>query len=193
MEKEAFGSKRQINIGICLFVAALLQVSLVQYVSTGLRYIDWLLLVVVYIGLQQRNHTVALLSATVAGLVKDVSSGSGVFAVSGIAYLFAAYVADRIASVIVLDNFAIRFGTVAAASLVNTIIQLIVYQILRFPLSPLTGQESILAVIVLSVIANLFASVLVFYLMDRLFKASTGIGLRRSEAMRSLRRRRFRP
>ena len=129
------------------------------------------------------------LAATVAGFIKDASSGIGLIAVSGIAYLFAAYVADRIASVIVLDNLGIRFGTVAAASLINTILQLIVYQILRFPLTPLTGQESILAVIVLSLIANLFASVLVFYLMDRLFKSATGVGLRRTQAMRSLRRR----
>ena len=160
--------------------------------SNGLRYIDWLLLVVVYLALQQRKHTVALLTATVAGLLKDASSGSGVMAVSGIAYLFAAFVADRIASVIVLDNLAIRFGTVAAASLINTVLQLIAYQILHFPLAPLIGQESLLAVIVLSLLANLFASVLVFYLMDRVFKAATGLGLRRTQAMRSLRRRRFR-
>ena len=178
-------------IGACLLVAALLQVSLVQFVSSGLRYIDWLLLVVVYLSLQQRKHTIALGTATVAGLLKDLSSGSGLMGVSGIAYLFAAFVTDRIASVIVLDNLAIRFGTVAAASLVNTIIQLIGYQILRFPLAPLTGQESLLAVVVLSLLANLFAAVLVFYLMDRLFKSASGLGLRRNQAMRSLRRRKY--
>ena len=192
MEKEAFGSTRQLKIGLCLFVAALLQVSLALFVSSGLRYIDWLLLVVVYLALQQRKHTVALLTATVAGLLKDASSGGGIMAVSGIAYLFAAFVADRIGSVIVLDNLAVRFGTVAAVSLINTVLQLIAYQILRFPLAPLVGQESLLAVIVLSLLANLFASVLVFYLMDRVFKAATGLGLRRTQAMRSLRRRRFR-
>jgi rod shape-determining protein MreD len=188
LEKESFGSTRQLKIGLCLFVAALLQVSLVQFVSTGLRRIDWLLLVVVYLGLQQRNHWVVLLTATVAGIIKDASSGAGVFAVSGIAYLFAAYIADRIASVIVLDNLMIRFGTVAAASFVNTILQLIAYQILGFDVNLLTGQEGILAVTVLSLIANLFASVLVFYLMDRLFKAASGIGLRRTQAMRGMRR-----
>jgi rod shape-determining protein MreD len=188
LEKESFGSTRQLKIGLCLFVAALLQVSLVQFVSTGLRRIDWLLLVVVYLGLQQRNHWVVLLTATVAGVIKDASSGAGIIAVSGIAYLFAAYIADRIASIIVLDNLMIRFGTVAAASFVNTILQLIVYQILGLDVTHLTGQEGILAVIVLSLIANLFASVLVFYLMDRLFKATSGIALRRTQAMRGMRR-----
>ena len=192
MEKESFGSKRQLSIGLCLFVAALLQVSLVQFVSGGFRYVDWLLLVVIYLGLQQRSYMIALVTATIAGIIKDLSSGGGVLAVSGIAYLFAAYVADRTASIIVLDNLAIRFGTVAAASLINTILQLIIYQILGFPLAPLTGQENILAVIVLSLIANLIASAVVFYAMDGLFKAATGLGLRRTEAMRSLRRRRFR-
>ena len=163
-----------------------------QFVSSGLRYIDWLLLVVVYLSLQQRKHTIALGTAMVAGLMKDLSSGSGLIGVSGIAYLFAAFVADRIASVIVLDNLAIRFGTVAATSLINTVIQLIGYQILHFPLAPLTGQESLLAWIVLSLLANLFAAVLVFYLMDRLFKSTSGVGLRRNQAMRSLRRRKYR-
>ena len=179
-------------IGTCLFVAALLQVTLVQLVSGALRYIDWLLLVVVYLALQQRKHTVALWTATVAGILKDFSSGSGVMAVSGIAYLFAAFIADRVSSIIVLDNLAIRFGTVVTTSLTNTIIQLIAYQILHFPLAPLTGQESLPAVIVLSLLGNLFASVLVFYVMDRLFKSASGVGLRRTQAMRSMRRRRFR-
>jgi rod shape-determining protein MreD len=191
LEKDSFGSKRQLMIGACLLGAALLQVSLARFVGNGLRYIDWLLLVVVYLSLQQRKHTVALTTATIAGLLKDMSSGSGLLGVSGIAYLFAAFVADRIASVIVLDNLGIRFGTVVAASLTNTIIQLIGYQILHFPLAPLTGQESLIAMLVLSLLGNLFAAVLVFYVMDRLFKSASGVGFRRNQAMRNLRRRKY--
>lgn len=190
MEKNSLGSARNIKIGLCLLGAALLQVTLVQYVSQGLRHIDWLLLVVVYVALQQRNHLIALWTATLAGILKDASSGGPVFAMSGIAYLFAAYLADRISAVIVLSNMPVRIGTVAAASLVNTIIQLVGYQLLRLPLTTLTGQENVLAVLVLSLIGNLLASILLFALLDFFFLATTGQGLRRLEALRGLQRRR---
>jgi len=190
LEKNSIGSARNIKIGISLLVAALLQVTLVQHVSQGLRYIDWLLLVVVYVGLHQRNHLLALWTATLAGIMKDVSSGGPVFAISGIAYLLAAYLADRVSALIVLTNVPVRIGTVAAASLINIVIQLIGYQLLHLPLTPLTGQENILATIVLSLIGNLIASILLFALLDFFFQATTGQGLRRLEALRGLQRRR---
>ena len=190
MEKNSLGSARNIKIAVCLLVAALLQVTLVQQVSQGLRHIDWLLLVVVYVGLHQRNHLLALWTATLAGIMKDVSSGGPVFAISGIAYLLAAYLADRVSAVIVLTNVLVRIGTVAAASLINIVIQLIGYQLLHLPLTPLTGQENVLATIVLSLIGNLLASILLYTLLDFFFQATTGQGLRRLEALRGLQRRR---
>jgi rod shape-determining protein MreD len=190
LEKNSLGSARNIKIGLSLLGAALLQVTLVQHVSQGLRHIDWLLLVVVYVALQQRNHLVALWTATLAGILKDASSGGPVFALSGMAYLFAAYLADRISALIVLSNLPVRIGTVAAASLVNLIIQLVGYQLLHLPLTPLTGQENLLAVLVLSLIGNLLASILLFALLDFFFLATTGQGVRRLEALRGLQRRR---
>ena len=115
MEKNSLGSTRNLKIGASLAIAAFLQITLVQYINPGLRHIDWLLLVVVYVGLQQREHQAALLTATLAGIIKDVGTGGRVIAISGIAYLFAAYLADRVASYIVLDNLPVRTGTVAAA------------------------------------------------------------------------------
>jgi rod shape-determining protein MreD len=191
LEKNSLGSKRNIKIGVSLLVAAFLQITLVQFVSPGLRVIDWLLLVVVYIGLQQRDHQVALLTATLAGLVKDFSTGGRVIAISGIAYLFAAFCADRVSSYIVLDNLPVRIGTVAAASLLNILVQLIGYQILRLPLAPLTGQESFLGAVVLGLIGNLLASIPLFVMLDYFFQTTTSLGMRRTEAMRGLRRRRF--
>ncbi len=190
MEKNSLGSERNIKIAVCLLVAAFLQVTLVQHISQGLRHIDWLLLIVVYVGLYQRNHLLALWTATLAGIMKDASSGGPVFAISGIAYLLAAYLADRISALIVLTNVPVRIGTVAAASLINIVIQLIGYQLLRLPLTPLTGQENVLATIVLSLIGNLLASILLFTLLDFFFQATTGQGLRRLEALRGLQRRR---
>jgi rod shape-determining protein MreD len=188
LEKNSLGSKRNIKIGISLLVAAFLQITLVQFISPGLRVIDWLLLVIVYIGLQQRDHQVALFTATLAGIVKDFSTGGRVIALSGIAYLLAAFWADRVSSYIVMDNLPVRVGTVATASLLNVLVQLIGYQLLHLPLAPLTGQESFLGAVV---IGNLLASIPFFVVLDYFFQTTTSLGLRRSEAMRGMRRRRF--
>jgi rod shape-determining protein MreD len=192
LEKNALGSTRNLKIGASLLIAAFLQLTLVQYINPGLRHIDWLLLVVVYIGLQQREHQVTLLTATLAGVIKDVSTGGRVIAISGLAYLLAGFLADRISSVIVLDNLPIRIGTVAAASLINIIVQLIGYQILRFPLAELTEQRALPAVLVLSIIGNLLAAIPFFVVLDNMFQTTTRLGARRSEAMRGMQRRRRR-
>jgi rod shape-determining protein MreD len=191
LEKNSLGSKRNIKIGISLLVAAFLQITLVQFISPGLRVIDWLLLVIVYIGLQQRDHQVALFTATLAGIVKDFSTGGRVIALSGIAYLLAAFWADRVSSYIVMDNLPVRVGTVATASLLNVLVQLIGYQLLHLPLAPLTGQESFLGAVVMGMIGNLLASIPFFVVLDYFFQTTTSLGLRRSEAMRGMRRRRF--
>jgi rod shape-determining protein MreD len=191
LEKNSLGSKRNIKIGVSLLVAAFLQITLVQFISPGLRVIDWLLLVIVYVSLQQRDHQIALVTATLAGVIKDLSTGGRVFAISGIAYLFAAFWADRVSSYIVLDNLPVRVGTVAAASIINILAQLIGYQILRLPLAPLSGQETFLGAVVLSLIGNLLASIPFFVVLDYFFQTTTSLGLRRTEAMRGMRRRRF--
>jgi predicted membrane-bound dolichyl-phosphate-mannose-protein mannosyltransferase len=92
----------------------------------------------------------------------------------------------------VLDNLPIRIGTVAAASLINIIVQLIGYQILRFPLAELTEQRALPAVLVLSIIGNLLAAIPFFVVLDNMFQTTTRLGARRSEAMRGMQRRRRR-
>ncbi|MBI1764301.1 MAG: rod shape-determining protein MreD [Acidobacteria bacterium] len=191
MEKNALGSTRNLKIGASLLIAAFLQITLAQYINPGLRHIDWLLLVVVYLGLQQREHQVTLWTAILAGVIKDFSAGGQVIAISGIAYLLAGYLADRISSVIVLDNLPVRIATVAAASLINILVQLIGYQILRFPLASLTGQESLLAILVMGLIGNLLAAIPFFVLLDNVFQTTTRLGARRTAALRGMRRRRF--
>lgn len=168
-------------------VAAFAQTTLVQYVSTGLRHIDWPLLVVVYISLQ-RDPAQALLTATAAGLLKDAATGGQALGVSGIAYLLAAYLGDRVSAIIMVDNLLVRIGAVAAASIINIIAQLISYQILKFEITPLTGQDSVLATIIFALIANLSMAILFYRVLDRIFVSRSKQSLRRTEAMRGLRR-----
>src|SRR5262249_22817722 len=145
------------KIAACLLVAIFAQTTLVRLLPDTLGrwigHIDWLLLVIVYVCLQ-RNPVRALLTAMFAGVMLDAFSrvqAPGVaqaVGVSGFAYVLAAYVADRIVSVIVADNMLVRFATVASASVVNTLTRYTFYKLLKFKLPVLAGGEGFAAVLV---------------------------------------------
>jgi rod shape-determining protein MreD len=185
LEKESRGST--LKIFGCLVVAAFLQTTLVQQAPLSLRqwlgHIDWLLLVTVYIGLQ-RDPIKALITGAVAGLVQDSFSGGQTIGVSGLAYVLAAYITHRIAAFIVVDNLPVRFLTVTAASIVNTAVRLFFYGLLKIELPVLAGGRALTAAIIFGLIANLFASILLYIFMDRIFKKDAALRLRRSEARR---------
>jgi len=176
-----------IKIAACLFAAALLQTTLVQQapvsLGTWLGHINWLLLVVIYTGLQ-RDPVRALLTGTAAGIFQDAFSDGRSFGISGFAFVLAAYVADRLASVVVADNLIFRFAAVAAGSVVNSATRLILYGLLKFELPVLAGGRNIAATIVFDLIANLIGSVLLYFALDRVFTKSATQKVRRMEARR---------
>ncbi|MGE0887074.1 MAG: rod shape-determining protein MreD [Blastocatellales bacterium] len=182
-----------LKIAICLLVAVFAQTTFVRLVpdSVGrwLAYIDWLLLVVVYICLQ-RNPVQALLTAAAAGLVQDAfSRGQAIgvvqaIGVSGFAYVLAAYAADRIVSVIVADTLLVRFATVASASVINTFTRYAFYKLLKFNLPVLIGGQGLAAAIVFGLVTNLIVSVLLYMILDRVFRRDSALRLRRNEARR---------
>ncbi|MGH9754270.1 MAG: rod shape-determining protein MreD [Blastocatellia bacterium] len=186
MEKVSRGST--LKITVCLFAAAYLQTTLAQQVpvSVGrwLGHISWLLLVVVYIALQ-RDPVRALMTAAAAGIIHDAfSMGRGV-GVNGLALALAAYVVDRIASLIMVDNLIFRFLAVAAGSVINTLIRLSFYGLLQIELPALAGGRNIAAAVVFDLFANLFASVLLYIALDRVFnKGGFDQKRRRLEARR---------
>lgn len=191
MEKESRATT--VKIAVCLFVAIFAQTTLVHLLPDTLGrwagHIDWLLLVIVYVCLQ-RNPVQALLTATIAGVAHDAfSRGQAIgvaqaIGVSGFAYVLAAYVADRIVSVIVADNMLVRFATVASASAVNTLARYTFYKLLNFKLPVLVGGEGFAAAIVFGLVTNLIVSVLLYALLDRFFSRDAALRLRRSEARR---------
>ena len=185
MEKVSRGST--LKIAACLLVAAYLQTTLVQQVPVRvgqwLGHISWLLLVVVYIGLQ-RDSIKALMTGAAAGIIHDAfSMGRGV-GVNGLALVLAAYVADRIAAVIMIDNLIFRFSAVAAGSVINTLIRLVFYKLLKLELPTLASGRDIAATVVFDLVANLFASVLLYIVLDRVFNKDSGQKVRRMEARR---------
>lgn len=179
------------KIVCCLLVAVLLQTTLSQQVKPWLASIDWLLLVTVYVSLL-RDPTLALLTATAAGLLHDASSGGPAIGVSGLAKVLATFVVYQISSMIVFEHFLLRLLMVAVASLVDLFTLLAFYRMLKFDLpSQLSGTRNILAAILLGLAVNLIVSLLLFPILDRLFQSGRfGLShrLRRSEAARVRRR-----
>ncbi|HEX5086089.1 MAG TPA: rod shape-determining protein MreD [Blastocatellia bacterium] len=188
MEKVSRGST--LKITVCLLAAAYLQTTLAQQVSAPvgrlLGHISWLLLVVVYIALQ-RDPVKSLMTAAAAGILHDALSytrGGGVVGVNGLAMVIAAYVADRIASVIMVDNLIFRSLTVTAASVINTLIRLAFYSLLKLDLPVLASGREMAATLVFDLFANLFASVLLYIALDRVFNKGIDQRRRRMEARR---------
>jgi len=190
LEKASRGST--LKITVCLLAAACLQITLAQQVPAALSgwlgHISWLLLVVVYIALQ-RDAVRSLMTAAAAGVIHDAfSMGRGV-GVNGLAMVLAAYVADRIASVIMVDNLIFRFLAVTAGSVINTLVRLGFYRALNLELPVLAGGREMAATVVFDLFANLFASVLLYIALDRVFNKGVGIDQRR----RRMEARRLRP
>jgi rod shape-determining protein MreD len=186
LEKVSRGST--LKITVCLLAAAYLQTTLPQQVSATvggwLGHISWLLLVVIYIALQ-RDPIKSLMTATAAGILHDAfSGGRGVVGVNGLAMVIAAYVADRIASVIMVDNLIFRSLTVTAASVINTLIRLAFYSLLKLNLPVLASGREMAATLVFDLFANLFASVLLYIALDRVFNKGIDQRRRRMEARR---------
>jgi rod shape-determining protein MreD len=178
-----------LKITVCLLAAAYLQTTLAQQVPVSLGrwlgHISWLLLVVVYIALQ-RDAVRSLMTAAAAGVIHDaLSMGRGV-GVNGLAMVLAAYVADRIASVIMVDNLIFRFLAVTAGSVINTMVRLGFYSkwALNLELPVLASGREIAATVVFDLFANLFASVLLYIALDRVFNKGIDQRRRRMEARR---------
>jgi rod shape-determining protein MreD len=175
-----------VKIGVCLLVAAFAQTTLKQSISAKLGYIDWLLLVTVYVSMM-REPVVALLTGTVAGILYDLSSGRDVpMGVSGISYIVAAYIGYWVSTSFLVSGLLIRVATVAGASVVAAILRLSLY---TFTVEIKRPSEAALELI-LGPTVNLIISIPVFLAMDQLFDFGRRAKLRRAEAMRNSPKRR---
>ena len=106
----------QLRIAAVLALAILLQLSL-RAVWPPLVYIDFPLVVVVYVALQ-REAWQALLAGTLAGLAVDAASG-GIVGSSGFSKTLTAYVIYFAATRINLENPMLRIPILAAAAVLD--------------------------------------------------------------------------
>ena len=186
MENESTGQARIYKIGACLFIAAFAQTSLKQVISPKLGYIDWLLLVTVYVSMM-REPVLALVTGTVAGIVHDMMSGMDVpMGVSGIGYVVAAYVGFWVSSSFLVEGLLIRMATVAGASVVAAILRLSLY---TFTVDVKMPVEAALELI-LGPTVNLLLSFALYPALDQFFDFGRRAKTRRAEAMRNSPRRR---
>jgi rod shape-determining protein MreD len=185
LEKESQSSARTLRIAVCLVVAAFLNTRL-QLLSPWLGYIDWLMLVTLYVGLL-RDPFQALMTATVAGILQDGLSGSR-FGISGIAHLLAVWVAFQISSRFFVEGLLVRIPITAGAILIYLLTRVFLYHYLGFQLPPVMEMNRGFMEVFFGVFINLLASLLFYALLDRFFRVGFRQRFRRAEAMRGLRR-----
>ncbi len=153
----------QLKIAAVLVVAIILQLSL-RAVWLPLSYIDFPLLVVVYIALQ-RDAWKALIVGTIAGLVVDAASG-GLIGAGGFSKTLTAYIVFLAATRINLENPLLRIPVLAAAAVMDAAIYVFWHRSLGYPpLAPFVQTLSY------RLIGTTIVGTFVFYMLDSVFTA----------------------
>jgi rod shape-determining protein MreD len=119
-----------IKIAVVLSVAIVLQL-LLREVWRPLAYIDFPLVVVVYIALQ-RDAWKALLVGTLAGLIVDAGSG-GLVGAGGFSKTLTAYIIYFAATRVNLENPLLRIPVLAAGSVLDSAIYVFWHRVLGYP------------------------------------------------------------
>ncbi len=170
----------KLKLALCVAAAVVLQSSL-RALWGPLAYANLPLIVVVYFSLQ-RDAVLAVMIGTVAGLGSDVLSG-GVLGVGGFSMTLTAYLLAALVTRVMLDNPLLRIPVLAGAAGFNTLVYLLMHQLLgQPPGSPLAG--TIAETMAFSVIWTTVAGTAVAFVLDLFFNESTRVRQRRAFAFR---------
>lgn len=151
----------QLKIAAVLAIAIVLQVSL-RIVWEPLSYVDFPLIIVVYIALQ-RDAWLALFVGTLAGVIVDAASG-GLIGAGGFSKTLTAYVIYFAATRINLENPLLRIPVLAAASVLDTAVYVFWHRLLGFP-----PKVPIMQTFSYKLIATTTIGTLVLYLLNSVF------------------------
>jgi rod shape-determining protein MreD len=151
----------QLKIAVALVIAIVLQLNL-GGVWHPLSYIDFPLIVVVYIALQ-RHAWQALIVGTIAGLAVDAPSG-GIIGAGGFSKTLTAYLIYFAATRVNLENTLLRIPVLAAATLIDAAIYFFWQRSLGHP-----PGVPFMQTISYSVIGTTIVGTFAFYLLDTLF------------------------
>lgn len=148
----------QLKIVVVLIVSILFQLSL-RKVWPPLSYIDFPLVVVVYIALQ-RDAWKALLVGTLAGLIVDAGSG-GLVGAGGFSKTLTAYIIYFAATRVNLENPLLRIPVLAAASILDSAIYVFWHRVLNYPPS-----VPVMQTMSYKLIATTIVGTLALYMLD---------------------------
>ena len=150
----------KLKIAVALSVSILLQL-LLREVWGKLSYIDFPLVVVVYIALQ-RDAWQALVVGTLAGLIVDAASG-GLIGAGGFSKTLTAYLIYFAATRVNLENPLLRIPVLAAGSLLDSAIYVFWHRVLGYPpIAPFVQTMSY------RLIATTVVGTLVLFILDAL-------------------------
>ncbi len=155
----------QLKIAIALLVAIVLQLSL-RAVWDPLKYIDFPLVVVVYIALQ-RDAWQALIVGTIAGLAVDEATG-GLLGAGGFSKTLTAYVVFFAATRVNLENALLRIPVLAAATIIDSAIYVFWHRSLGYAPSVPFVQTMTFKLIATTTVGTLF-----MYLLNSLLSEKT--------------------
>ena len=150
----------KLKIAVVLSVSILLQL-LLREVWGKLSYIDFPLVVVVYIALQ-RDAWQALVVGTLAGLIVDAASG-GLIGAGGFSKTLTAYIIYFAATRVNLENPLLRIPVLAAGSLLDSAIYVFWHRVMGYPpVAPFVQTMSY------RLIATTVVGTLVLFILDAL-------------------------
>jgi len=147
----------KLKIAVVLSVSILLQL-LLREVWGKLSYIDFPLVVVVYIALQ-RDAWKALVVGTLAGLIVDAASG-GLIGAGGFSKTLTAYIIYFAATRVNLENPLLRIPVLAAGSLLDSAIYVFWHRVMGYPPVAPFVQTMSYRLIATTVVGTLFLFIL---------------------------------
>jgi rod shape-determining protein MreD len=148
----------QLKIAAVLLISIVLQLSL-RAVWKPLAYIDFPLVVVVYIALQ-RDAWQALVVGTLAGLIVDAQSG-GLIGAGGFSKTLTAYIIFFAATKVNLENPLLRIPVLAAATVLDSLIYVFWHRALGYP-----PVVPLMQTISYKLIATTVVGTIVLYMLD---------------------------
>src|SRR5215213_11425877 len=180
------------KIAVCVVLAAVLQSSL-GTVWRPFAYADLPLIVVVYFALQ-RDAVQAVVIGTAAGLASDVLSG-GLLGARGFSMTLTAYLVAALVTRVMIDNPLLRIPVIAGSAAFNTVVYLLLHQLLgQPPGTPLGG--TIAETFAYRIIWTTVAGTVIAFGLDTLFNETSRLrrrhfAFRRRIARRGLTRRKY--
>lgn len=147
-----------LKIAAILIVSIALQLSL-REVWPPLVYIDFPLVVIVYIALQ-REAWQALVVASLAGLIVDAQSG-GLIGAGGFSKTLTAYIIYFAATKVNLENPLLRIPVLAAATILDSLVYVFWHRLMNYP-----PTVPLVQTISYKLIATTVVGTLLLYMID---------------------------